>query len=82
MEVNWMVLGEIKGIILFMKDFKEKDKFVKIFIEFYGKLMFFVKGVYWKNNFFLLVILLFIEVVYIGNFREEGLFFFNSSKEV
>ena len=34
-----MALGETKGIILF-KDFKEKDKLVKIFTESYGKLMF------------------------------------------
>ena len=35
-----MALGETKGIILFTKDFKEKDKLVKIFTESYGKLMF------------------------------------------
>ncbi|MDU3711921.1 MAG: DNA repair protein RecO, partial [Enterococcus faecalis] len=45
-----MALGETKGIILFTKDFKEKDKLVKIFTESYGKLMFFVKGAHRKNN--------------------------------
>lgn len=39
-----MALGETKGIILFTKDFKEKDKLVKIFTESYGKLMFLWKA--------------------------------------
>lgn len=77
-----MALGETKGIILFTKDFKEKDKLVKIFTESYGKLMFFVKGAHRKNNPLLPAILPFTEAVYIGNFREEGLSFLNSSKEV
>lgn len=74
-----MALGETKGIILFTKDFKEKDKLVKIFTESYGKLMFFVKGAHRKNN-PLLPILPFTEAVYIGNFREEGLSFLNSKE--
>ncbi len=41
-----------------------------------------MKGAHRKNNPLLPAILPFTEAVYIGNFREEGLSFLNSSKEV
>ena len=37
-------VGETKGIILFSRDYKEKDKLIKIFTESAGKVMFFCKG--------------------------------------
>ena len=77
-----MTLGETKGIILFTKDYKEKDKLVKIFTESFGKLMFFVKGAHRKNNPIGSALLPFTEAVYIGDFREDGLSFLNGSKEV
>ncbi|GGC82514.1 DNA repair protein RecO [Enterococcus wangshanyuanii] len=77
-----MTLGETKGMILFTKDYKEKDKLVKIFTESFGKLMFFVKGAHRKNNPITPAILPFTEATYIGDFREEGLSFLNGSKEV
>lgn len=33
-------VGETKGIILFSRDYKEKDKLIKIFTESAGKVMF------------------------------------------
>lgn len=75
-------IGETKGLILFTKDYKEKDKLVKIFTESYGKMMFFVKGVHRKNNPIRASILPFTKAVYIGEFKNEGLSFLNSSKEV
>lgn len=77
-----MVAGESKGIILFTKDYKEKDKLVKIFTESYGKLMFFVKGAHRKNNPITPAILPFTQAIYIGEFKDQGLSFLNSSKEV
>lgn len=77
-----MAVGETKGIILFTKDFKEKDKLVKIFTESSGKLMFFVKGAHRKNNPISSSILPFTEAIFIGDFREEGLSFLNGSKDV
>lgn len=77
-----MALGETKGIILFTKDYKEKDKLVKVFTESFGKLMFFVKGAHRKNNPIGPAILPFTEAVYIGDFRVDGLSFLNGSKEV
>ena len=76
-----MVAGETKGIILFTKDYKEKDKLVKIFTESYGKMMFFVKGAHRKNNPISSTILPFTEAIYIGEFKNQGLSFLNSSKE-
>jgi len=80
--VDIVVAGESKGIILFTKDFKEKDKLVKIFTESYGKMMFFVKGAHRKNNPISPAILPFTEATYIGEFKSEGLSFLNGSKEV
>lgn len=77
-----MVLGETKGIILFTRDYKEKDKLVKIFTESFGKLMFFVKGAHRKNNPLTPAILPFTMATYIGDFRSEGLSFLNSSKQI
>ncbi|WP_394814988.1 DNA repair protein RecO, partial [Phocaeicola vulgatus] len=43
-------IGETKGIILFSRDYKEKDKLIKIFTESAGKVMFFAKGIHRANN--------------------------------
>ena len=74
-------IRETKGIILFTKDFKEKDKLVKIFTESLWKIDVFVKGAHRK-----IIPFASDSAIYrsrhIGNFREEGLSFLNSSKEV
>ncbi len=44
-----MNLVETKGILLFSKDHKEKDKLVKIFTESAGKQMFYVEGAHRKK---------------------------------
>ena len=77
-----MVLGESKGLILFARDYKEKDKLVKIFTESFGKQMFFIKGAHRKNNPLTPALLPFTQGVYIGDFRTEGLSFINGSKEI
>lgn len=74
--------AESKGIILFSRDYKEKDKLVKIFTESSGKLMFFVKGAHRKNNPLTPALLPYTEATYIGDFRSEGLSFLNSAKHV
>ena len=43
-------IGETKGIILFSRDYKEKDKLIKIFTESAGKVMFFAKGIHRATN--------------------------------
>ncbi|MDH6365119.1 DNA repair protein RecO (recombination protein O) [Enterococcus sp. PF1-24] len=73
---------ESKGLILFSKDHKEKDKLVKIFTESAGKMMFYVKGAHRKNNPLTPALLPFTEAVYFGDFRSDGLSFLNGAKEI
>ena len=64
-----MNLVETKGILLFTRDHKEKDKLVKIFTESAGKQMFYVKGAHRKNNPLTPALLSYTEATYIGNVR-------------
>lgn len=73
---------ESKGLILFTRNYKEKDKLVKIFTESAGKMMFYVKGAHRLNNPLTPAIQPFTEAIYIGDFRSEGLSFLNSVKDV
>lgn len=75
-------IGETKGIILFSRDYKEKDKLIKIFTESAGKVMFFAKGIHRANNPLQTAVQPFTEAVFIGNLKTEGLSFLNSAKEI
>ncbi|MFR4800653.1 MAG: DNA repair protein RecO [Enterococcus faecium] len=75
-------LAESKGLILSSRNYKEKDKLVKIFTESSGKMMFYIKGIHRQNQPLAPALLPFTEAVYIGNFRSEGLSFLSSVKDV
>lgn len=75
-------LAESKGIILSSRNYKEKDKLVKIFTESAGKMMFYVKGIHRQNQPIAPALLPFTEAIYIGHFHNEGLSFVNSVKDV
>ncbi|MGM9904336.1 DNA repair protein RecO [Enterococcus sp. 10A9_DIV0425] len=75
-------LAESKGIILSSRNYKEKDKLVKIFTESSGKMMFYIKGIHRQNQPLAPALLPFTEAIYIGQFKNEGLSFLNSVKEV
>ena len=75
-------LAESKGLILSSRNYKEKDKLVKIFTESSGKMMFYIKGIHRQNQPLSPALLPFTEAVYIGNFRSEGLSFLSSVKDV
>lgn len=75
-------IQEAEGIILFTRNYREKDKLVKIFTESYGKKMFFVKNANRKNSDILSAIQPFTCATYIMDLRGEGLSFLNSSKDV
>lgn len=77
-----MNLAETKGILLFSRDHKEKDKLVKIFTESAGKQMFYVKGAHRKNNPLAPALISYTEAVYIGTIRGEGLSFLNNAKDI
>lgn len=76
------VQGETKGLILFVRDHREKDQLVKIFTEKYGKLMFFVRNARGRNNVLTGAIRPFTEATYIGQMNQEGLSFLNDVKDV
>ena len=75
-------LAESKGIILSSRNYKEKDKLVKIFTESAGKLMFYVKGIHRQNQPLAPALLPFTEGIYLGTFKSEGLSFITSVKDV
>jgi len=75
-------VGETKGIILFSRDYKEKDKLIKIFTESAGKVMFFAKGIHRANNPLQTAVQPFTEAVFIGNLKTDGLSFLNSAKDI
>lgn len=77
-----MGIVESKGIILFAKNHKEKDKLVKIFTESAGKQMFYVRGIHRKNNPLRAAVLPYTIGTYIGAFNATGLSFLNAAKHV
>ncbi|MGX6980061.1 DNA repair protein RecO [Vagococcus elongatus] len=77
-----MQSNETKGLILFARNHREKDKLVKIFTEKYGKRMFFMRNAMRKNNPLTVATQPFTEAVYVGKINEKGLSFLNDAKEV
>lgn len=75
-------VAETKGIILFTRDYKEKDQLIKIFTESAGKVMFFAKGIHRPNHPLRNAVQPFTEAVYIANLKTEGLSFLNSAKDI
>lgn len=73
---------EVQGMVIFSKNYREKDKLVKIFTETYGKKMFFVKGANRKNNPLTPALQPFTKSLYIADIKEEGLSFLNGVKEI
>lgn len=73
---------EIKGLVLFSKNYREKDRLVKLFTESRGKKMFFVKGANRKNNPLTAAIQPFTKATYIADMKDEGLSFLNNVKEI
>lgn len=74
-------IQETEGIVLYRKNYREKDLLVKIFTEKYGKIMFFVKNVKRVNHPLKLEVTPFTESLYIASIRPEGLSFLNDSKD-
>lgn len=76
------MFAETKGLIIYSRDHREKDKLVKIFTEQYGKIVFYVKGAHRKNNPVLAGILPMTQATYAGEIRTDGLSFLNTVKFV
>lgn len=73
---------EVNGIILFQRNYRERDKLVKIFTESAGKKMFFVKNANKKNSPLLAAVQPFTQATYIAELKEEGLSFLNGVKDI
>lgn len=73
---------ESKGIVMFQKDYRERDKLVKIFTESAGKLMFLVRNVTRVNSPLKAYIAPFTVGTFIGDFRENGLSYLYDVKSV
>jgi DNA repair protein RecO (recombination protein O) len=73
---------EFEGIILFSKNYKEKDRLVKIFTRHAGKKMFFAQNIQRKNNSLKQAIMSFHYGIYIGKLQKDGLSFLNGTKVV
>ncbi|HCM90161.1 MAG TPA: DNA repair protein RecO [Vagococcus sp.] len=73
---------EVQALVLFSKNYREKDKLVKLFTESHGKKMFFVKNANRKNNPFQAAIQPYTKAVYIADIKLEGLSFLNNVKEI
>jgi len=73
-------ITDFNGIIMYRKDYQERDLLVKILTREFGKKMFFVRGAK-KRGFKLTAdILPFTYGKYIGDIKSEGLSYINSSK--
>lgn len=73
---------EVQGLVLFSKNYREKDKLVKIFTESYGKKMFFVKNANRKNNSLTPSLQPFTKSLFIADIKDDGLSFLNGVKEI
>ncbi len=73
---------EINAIVLFTKNYREKDRLVKLFTESRGKKMFFVKGANRKNNPLTAAIQPYTKANFIADIKDEGLSFLNNVKEI
>lgn len=73
-------IEEFQGIVLYRKDYRERDLLVKILTDRFGKKMFLVKGGKRPKNRLASAILPFTYGTYVGDIR-SGLSFINTAKE-
>ncbi|ANK59594.1 DNA repair protein RecO [Loigolactobacillus backii] len=74
-------ITDFNGLVMFRRDYRERDMLVKFFTDQFGKKMFFIRGAR-KRGFKLAAALLpFTQGTYVGNIHEEGLSFINAAKE-
>ncbi|WP_390633004.1 DNA repair protein RecO [Liquorilactobacillus satsumensis] len=75
-------MAEFEGIVMFRRDYRERDMLVKILTDHYGVKMFFVRGAR-KRGFKLgAAILPFTTASYTGTINDDGLSFIDAVKDV
>ncbi|MFT9098734.1 MAG: DNA repair protein RecO [Liquorilactobacillus sp.] len=75
-------MAEFSGIVVYRKDYRERDMLVKILTDHYGFKMFFVRGARKKGFKLAAAILPFTSATFIGTINDSGLSFISAVKEV
>ena len=73
---------KFEGIVLFKRDYREKDALVKIFTQEFGTKMFFVKHYYQANNSLIPVLQPLTCNAYVGKIQSNGLSFLREGSPV
>lgn len=77
-----MSVEEVHGIILFKREYRERDFLVKILTAEYGPIMFFVRGQKRERGAIFQSIQPMTKAIYIADIRHQGLSFIQGAKEV
>ncbi|WP_057896854.1 DNA repair protein RecO [Liquorilactobacillus oeni] len=75
-------MAEFKGIVMFRRDYRERDMLVKILTDHYGFKMFFIRGARKRGFKMGASILPFTTAIYTGTINDEGLSFIDAAKDV
>ncbi|WP_311406981.1 DNA repair protein RecO [Liquorilactobacillus uvarum] len=74
-------MAEFSGIVVYRKDYRERDMLVKILTDRFGFKMFFIRGARKKGFRLSAAILPFTKATYIGTINDEGLSFISAVKD-
>ncbi|AMV61581.1 DNA recombination and repair protein RecO [Pediococcus damnosus] len=74
--------AQFDGIIMFRRNYRERDQLVKIFTRQFGKKMFYIRGARKRGFKLATAILPFTKGVYVGLIREKGLCYLNAEKSL
>lgn len=76
------MVTNFNGILLFRRDYRERDMLIKFLTEEYGKKMFYIRGARRRGFKMAAELLPFTMGEYVGDLRDEGLSYINSVKTV
>ncbi|GEL14443.1 DNA repair protein RecO [Pediococcus cellicola] len=74
--------AQFHGIVMYRKDYRERDQLVKFFTREFGKKMFYIRGARKKGFKLAAAILPFTTGSYVGLIREKGLSYLNAEKHI
>ncbi|MGI6024272.1 MAG: DNA repair protein RecO, partial [Pediococcus parvulus] len=70
--------AQFEGIVMFRKDYRERDQLVKFFTREFGKKMFYIRGARKRGFKLAAAILPFTRGTSVGLIREKGLCYLNA----
>lgn len=74
--------AQFEGIVMFRKDYRERDQLVKFITREFGKKMFYIRGARKRGFKLAAAILPFTRGTYVGLIREKGLCYLNAEKKL